>query len=63
LHYRKKGQRSLDFDEWDWRSALHLEQEFVIGGYTDPEGGRKYFGSLLVGEFAGEQTGAGHFAS
>jgi bifunctional non-homologous end joining protein LigD len=24
-------------------------QEFVIGGYTSPEGGRKYFGSLLVG--------------
>ena len=24
-------------------------QEFVIGGYTLPEGGRKYFGSLLVG--------------
>jgi bifunctional non-homologous end joining protein LigD len=24
-------------------------QEFVVGGYTLPEGGRKYFGSLLVG--------------
>jgi bifunctional non-homologous end joining protein LigD len=24
-------------------------QEFVIGGYTQPEGSRKYFGSLLVG--------------
>lgn len=24
-------------------------QEFVIGGYTLPEGGRKHFGSLLVG--------------
>ena len=24
-------------------------QEFIIGGYTLPEGGRKYFGSLLVG--------------
>jgi bifunctional non-homologous end joining protein LigD len=24
-------------------------QEFVIGGYTLPEGGRKYFGSILVG--------------
>ena len=24
-------------------------QEFVIGGYTLPEGGRKYFGSLVVG--------------
>ena len=33
---------------------LHLEQEFVVGGYTDPEGGRKYFGSLLVGFYEGE---------
>jgi bifunctional non-homologous end joining protein LigD len=24
-------------------------QEFVIGGYTPPEGSRKYFGSLIVG--------------
>ena len=24
-------------------------QEFVIGGYTPPEGSRKFFGSLLVG--------------
>jgi ATP-dependent DNA ligase len=28
---------------------LHLVQEFVMGGYTDPESGRKYYGSLLVG--------------
>jgi bifunctional non-homologous end joining protein LigD len=28
---------------------LHLEQEFVIGGYTGPEGSRKYFGALLRG--------------
>jgi bifunctional non-homologous end joining protein LigD len=27
---------------------LHLEQEFVIGGYTEREGSRKYFGALLV---------------
>ena len=33
---------------------LHLEQEFVIGGYTDPEGGRKCFGSLLVGFYEGK---------
>jgi ATP-dependent DNA ligase len=26
----------------------------VIGGYTDPEGGRKYFGSLLVGFYEGK---------
>jgi bifunctional non-homologous end joining protein LigD len=28
---------------------LHQEQEFVIGGYTEPEGGRNYFGALLMG--------------
>jgi bifunctional non-homologous end joining protein LigD len=28
---------------------LRLEQEFVIGGYTEPEGSRKHFGALLVG--------------
>jgi hypothetical protein len=28
---------------------LTRAQEFVIGGYTMPEGSRKYFGSLLVG--------------
>ena len=27
------------------------EQEVVIGGYTPPEGERKYFGALLVGYF------------
>jgi bifunctional non-homologous end joining protein LigD len=28
---------------------LTQRQEFVIGGYTLPEGGRQYFGALLVG--------------
>ena len=27
------------------------EQEFVIGGYTPPEGSRKYFGAILVGYY------------
>jgi len=27
------------------------EQEFVIGGYTQPRGSRSYFGALLVGTF------------
>jgi bifunctional non-homologous end joining protein LigD len=30
---------------------LTKTQEFVIGGYTLPEGSRKYFGSLLVGYY------------
>ena len=28
---------------------LTQQQEFVIGGYTPPQGSRKYFGALLVG--------------
>ncbi len=29
------------------------EQEFVIGGYTPPDGARKHFGALLLGVFEG----------
>jgi len=34
---------------------LHQEQEFVIGGYTEPEGVRKHFGALLVGFYDGKK--------
>lgn len=30
---------------------IAFEQELVIGGYTNPRGSRKYFGSLLVGYY------------
>jgi bifunctional non-homologous end joining protein LigD len=30
---------------------LHHEQEMVIGGYTNPEGGRSHFGALLIGYY------------
>ena len=30
---------------------LQQEQDFVIGGYTEAEGARKYFGALLVGVY------------
>jgi bifunctional non-homologous end joining protein LigD len=33
---------------------LHKEQEFVIGGYTEPEGSRKHFGALLAGFYEGK---------
>ncbi len=36
----------------DWvKIKTHLEQEFVIGGWTDPQGSRKEFGSLLLGVY------------
>jgi len=31
------------------------EQEFVIGGYTNPQGGRTHFGALLVGFYEGKK--------
>jgi bifunctional non-homologous end joining protein LigD len=31
------------------------EQEFVIGGYTPPQGARKYFGALLVGYYEADR--------
>jgi bifunctional non-homologous end joining protein LigD len=35
---------------------LHLEQEFVIAGFTDPDGARKHFGAMLVGFYEGKKT-------
>ncbi len=32
-----------------------LEQEFVIGGYTEPQGSREAFGALLVGYYRGRE--------
>jgi bifunctional non-homologous end joining protein LigD len=34
---------------------LHQEQEFIVGGFTKPEGSRKYFGALLVGFYEGKK--------
>src|SRR5258708_31193635 len=39
---------------------LILSQEFVIGGYTPPAGGRKYFGAIIVGYYSGDDL---YFAS
>jgi bifunctional non-homologous end joining protein LigD len=33
---------------------LLQEQEFVIGGYTDPEGSRMHFGAVIVGYYKGK---------
>ena len=30
---------------------VHLEEEMVIGGFTEPEGSRQYFGALLLGAY------------
>ncbi|HSX34301.1 MAG TPA: DNA ligase D, partial [Candidatus Saccharimonadales bacterium] len=46
----------------DWlKVKTHLRQEVVIGGYTEPRGGRKYLGSLLVGVYEnGDFVYTGH---
>ncbi len=46
----------------DWvKIKAHQEQEFVIGGWTDPRGSRKGFGSLLLGAYeAGKLRYVGH---
>jgi bifunctional non-homologous end joining protein LigD len=33
----------------------HNEQEFVIGGYSAPQGSRKHFGAILVGVYEGKK--------
>ena len=39
----------------DWvKIKAQLEQEFVVGGWTDPRGSRKGFGSLLLGAYEGK---------
>jgi bifunctional non-homologous end joining protein LigD len=43
------GKRSGAWVKFKWAQ----EQEFVIGGYTDPEGSRPYFGSILAGYYDG----------
>ncbi len=40
----------------DWlKIKAHLEQEFVVGGWTAPKGSRKGFGALLLGVYDGAQ--------
>jgi bifunctional non-homologous end joining protein LigD len=36
--------------EW-LKIRVHQEDEFIILGYTEPLGSRKYFGSLLLGAY------------
>jgi len=44
----------------DWlKLKCVLEQEFVIGGYSDPEGARSGFGAILVGVYEGDRL---HYA-
>lgn len=48
-------------DSW-LKIKTHMRQEVVIGGYTEPRGGRKYLGALVTGVYneAGEFVYVGH---
>ena len=37
------------------KMKCELAQEFVVGGFTDPQGGRVGLGALLVGQFDGDE--------
>lgn len=40
----------------DWiKLKIQSEQEFVIGGFTEPSGSRSHFGSLIVGYYEGRK--------
>ncbi|MBC8096493.1 MAG: ATP-dependent DNA ligase [Akkermansiaceae bacterium] len=43
------GRRSRAWVKFKWTS----EQEFVVAGYTPPQGARSHFGALLVGYYKG----------
>ena len=43
-----------------WRKLkLHHEQEFVVGGWTEPRNTRQYFGALLLGVYESRGSGSG----
>ena len=53
---KKRGSLYQDRLSRDWvKIKAQLEQEFVIGGYTDPRGSRKGFGALLLGAYDGKR--------
>jgi len=45
------GRRSGAWIKFKWTN----EQEFVIGGYTRPQGARSHFGAVLVGYYEGDK--------
>src|SRR5206468_12260684 len=51
LDARYRGSRNGD---WRKTKCVH-RQEFVIGGFTDPEGSRQGIGALLVGHYEGDR--------
>jgi bifunctional non-homologous end joining protein LigD len=50
---KKANSRYVGGRSRDWiKLKCQRRQEFVIGGYTDPQGGRTYFGALHLGLYS-----------
>jgi bifunctional non-homologous end joining protein LigD len=51
---KRGGSRYVGGRSRDWiKIKCYLRQEFVIGGYTDPQGSRGHFGALHIGLYEG----------
>lgn len=51
---KKRGSAYQERRSNDWlKIKITQRQECVIGGYTDPEGSREYFGALVLGLYDG----------
>ena len=47
----RSGRRSADW----LKTKTQMRQEAVIGGFTEPRGGRKYFGALVLGVYKNDK--------
>jgi len=58
---KRRGSRYVTRRSNDWiKLKCSQRQEFVIGGYTEPQGAREGIGSLLLGVY--DEKGALHYA-
>jgi bifunctional non-homologous end joining protein LigD len=52
---KKRGSTYQERRSRDWlKIKAQFEQEFVVGGWTEPKGSRKGFGALLLGVYEGK---------
>jgi bifunctional non-homologous end joining protein LigD len=52
---KKRGGAYQEKRSSDWlKIKIMQRQECVVGGYTDPEGSREYFGALVLGLYDGQ---------
>src|SRR6185503_7870179 len=53
---KKRGSAYVERRSRDWlKIKAQNEQEFVVGGWTEPQGSRSGFGALLLGAYVGKK--------